>query len=405
MSFLSELEDKDPRLIIGLMSGTSGDGVDAVAAEISGCGAGTAFRLAAHVAHPLPSSLQADLFELFHPGALVEDLSRANAALGEVLAEAAQAAAAAAEWDAADIDLIASHGQTVRHLPGGDPASTLQIGEPAVIAERTGVTTVADFRPADMACGGEGAPLVPLADLLLFAHPERGRIMLNIGGIANLTTLPAGASADDVVAFDLGPGNALIDGAVMHLTGGSERYDRDGERASRGVADEELVDRLMGHDFFERQPPKSTGREDFGVEFLAELVSHTELSPDDLVATLTAFTARAICEGVSRLVQPPDTMTEVWVSGGGARNVHLMSLLQNGMPELEVEPIDALGVSAEAKEALCFAVLANETVMGRPGNLPVATGARRPAILGKICPVLAKPDYHRTDDDSLEETS
>lgn len=400
MSLLGNLTDKETRLIIGLMSGTSGDGIDAVAAQITGCGPSTGFRVAAHVAHPFPAALQADLFELFHPGALVEDLCRTNAALGEVLAEAALAAAAAAEWDPADVDLIASHGQTVRHLPAGDPASTLQIGEPAVIAERTGITTVADFRPADMACGGEGAPLVPLADLLLFADPEQGRIMLNVGGIANLTALPPGASEADVLAFDLGPGNALIDGAVLHLSGGAERFDRDGERAARGVVDEELVDRLMTHGFFARQPPKSTGREEFGTEFLAELVAHTELSPDDLVATLTAFTARAIGDGVRRFVHTNGTMREVWVSGGGARNVHLMDLLQRGLPELKVQPIDALGVSAEAKEALCFAVLANETVMGRPGNLSGATGARRPAILGKICPALRRPVHDRNEETS-----
>jgi len=386
MSILGELGAKETRLIVGLMSGTSGDGIDAVAAEISGCGSETGFRVATHVAHPLPPALQSDLFELFLPGAAVDDLVRAHAALGEALSEAALAAIAAAEWDAADVDLVASHGQTIRHLPGGEPPATLQIGEPAVIAARTGITTVADFRPADMACGGEGAPLVPLADLLLFSHPERGRIMLNIGGIANLTWLPPGAGADEVLAFDLGPGNALIDGAVMHLTGGGERFDRDGERAARGTADEELVDRLMSHGFFERRPPKSTGREDFGVEFLAELVAHTEMSPDDLVATLTAFTARAICDGIARFVQPGEGAAEVWVSGGGARNGHLMGLLQNGLPEFEVQPIDALGVSAEAKEALCFAVLANETVTGRPGNLPAATGARQAVILGKVCP-------------------
>jgi len=399
MSLLGDLWDKETRLIIGLMSGTSGDGIDAVAARISGCGSGTRFEVIAHMAHPFSAALQADLFELFHPGALVEDLCRLNAALGEALAEAALAVAAAAEWDPVDVDLIASHGQTVRHLPTGEPASTLQIGEPAIIAERTGITTVADFRPADMACGGEGAPLVPLVDLLLFADETQGRVMLNIGGIANLTALPPGASEAEVLAFDLGPGNALIDGAVLHLTGGAERFDRDGERAARGVADEELIDRLMSHDFFARRPPKSTGREEFGTEFLAALMAHTELSPDDLVATLTAFTARAICDGVRRFVHTNGTMREVWVSGGGARNGHLTGLLQEGLPDLRVQPIDVLGVTAEAKEALCFAVLANETVMGRPGNLPGATGARRPAILGKICPAL-----RRSVHDLYEET-
>lgn len=398
MSLLADLWDKDTRLIIGLMSGTSGDGIDAVAAEITGCGPGTQFNVAAHVTHPFPPDLQADLFELFHPGALVEDLCRVNVALGETLAEAALAAVAAADWDSEEVDLVASHGQTVRHLPGGDPASTLQIGEPAVIAERTGITTVADFRPADMACGGEGAPLVPLADLLLFADDKRGRIMLNIGGIANLTALPPGATEAEVLAFDLGPGNALIDGAVLHLTGGAERFDRDGERAARGLVDEEVVERLMTHEFFARQPPKSTGREEFGTEFLAELVVRTELRPDDLVATLTAFTARGICDGVRRFVHTNGTMREVWVSGGGARNPHLMGLIQDGLSDLMVQPIDALGVSAEAKEALCFAVLANETVMGRPGNLPGATGAQRRAILGKICPALRRPVHDRYEE-------
>jgi len=384
MTVLSRIAARPQRVIVGLMTGTSIDAIDAVVARIAGRGRGTEFDILTHLEQKYPRELQAEMLELCQPDALVEDMCRANFALGEVLAEAALAAMAQARLEPREVDLIASHGQTIRHLPESNPPATLQIGEAAVIARRTGVPTVADFRPADMAAGGQGAPLVPLVDLLLFAHPERGRLMLNIGGIANVTALPAGARPEQVAAFDLGPGNCLIDGAVHQLTGGSERFDRDGRRAAAGAADQPWVARLLEHEFLHRAPPKSTGREEFGAELLGQVLSRGDLRPNDVVATLTGFTVAAIADGIRRYALFADPTPEVWVSGGGARNCHMMAQLQEALPELPVKPIDELGVSAEAKEALCFAVLANETVTGRSGNLPSATGASGPAVLGKI---------------------
>ena len=389
MRALERLARQRSRTILGLMTGTSGDGIDTVLTEIEGCGESTQFRLLEFRTCEIADELREDLFRLFQPDALVDDLCRLNFALGEALADAALSVIEGAGMKPAQVDLVGSHGQTVRHLPGGHPPSTLQIGEPAVIAQRTGITTIADFRPADIAAGGEGAPLVPLVDHMLFTSKQgKGRIMLNIGGIANVTVLPAGGGPDDVLAFDTGPGNVLLDGAVVYLSGGRERFDRDGARAAAGRADAGCVARLMEHEFIGRTPPKSTGREEFGTAYLAQLFAQLfdplEVTGDDLLATLTAFTATAIAAGIDLHAPDAARVSEVWVSGGGVHNGHLMKLLTQMMPTMTVAPIDALGVSADAKEALSFAVLANEALMGRTGNLPSATGALRPAVLGKI---------------------
>jgi len=389
MGDLQTLIAKETRLVVGLMTGTSTDGVDAVLAQVAGSGEATSAEVLAHLSSEIPAELRGDLFTLFMPDAQVEDLCRANFALGEVLANAALAVIEEAGMSPEEVDLIGSHGQTVRHLPASSVPSTLQIGEPAVIAQRTGITTIGDFRPADIAVGGEGAPLVPLVDYLLFRDDEVGRLMLNIGGIANVTVLAPAATPDTVLAFDLGPGNMLVDGAVAHLTGGVELYDDGGRRAERGTADESWVARLIEHEFIRREPPKSTGREEFGTGYLAEVLARMDLAADDTVATLTAFTARAIGTGIRRFAigtYGEGNLSEVWVSGGGVRNLYLMELLRQELPGLSVAPIDELGmgVSAEAKEALAFAVLANQSIAGRAGNLPGATGAERPVVLGKI---------------------
>lgn len=385
MKRLIDIASSPSRRIVGLMTGTSADGIDAVLAEIEGYGETTEFRVLSQITHKLPEALQAQLFLLFQPDALVEDLCQANFALGAALADAAMQVIEAGNMLPEEVDLIGSHGQTVRHLPQGNPPSTLQIGEAAVIARHTGVPVVSDFRPADMAAGGEGAPLVPLVDVLLFGHADTGRLLLNIGGIANVTAIPAGATPyHGVLAFDLGPGNALIDAAVLHLTGGTERFDDDGRRAAAGTADEELIERLMKHEFFRRPPPKSTGREEFGTYYVAQLMHETEMAPADLLATLTLFTARSIAAGIERFADPEGELEEVFVSGGGVRNSHLMALLEEVLSPRRVRPIDDLGVTADAKEALAFAVLANETVMGRAGNVRGATGATLDAVLGKV---------------------
>ncbi len=383
---LQKIADKAKRRIAGLISGTSADGIDAVLAEITGCGTATRVQPLAFHTLELPEKLRQQVFGLFGEDASLDDLCRLNFSLGQSFAEAALAVIEAAGLEAADVDLIGSHGQTVRHLPAARHGSTLQIGEPAVIAQRTGITTIADFRPADMAVGGQGAPLVPLVDYLLFAHEKRGRLLLNIGGIANVTMLPAGARPEQVHAFDLGPGNMLIDGAVSHFTSGRERFDQDGRRAEAGQVEPELLARLLGHAFLQQRPPKSTGREEFGAAFLAELLQETNLGAADLVATLTAFTVRSIVDGIERFALPAFPAGELWVSGGGVHNLYIMDGLRRGLPQLQVASLQGLGISPDAREALTFAVLANETLMGHGGNLPAATGARRPVVLGKIVP-------------------
>ena len=377
---LAELAAKEQRRVVGLMSGTSADGIDAALVDLWGCGEATRYEILSFNTTPLPSDLRREVFALFAEDASLDALCRVNFALGEAFATAALAVAEQANLSPATIDLIGSHGQTVRHLPAS--GATLQIGEPAVIAARTGAVTIADFRTADMAVGGEGAPLVPLVDHLLFAHPHEGRLLLNIGGIANIAALPANADTSAVRAFDLGPGNMLIDAAVAHCTEGREHFDRGGERAARGRVDEALLAELMRTSFLQREPPKSTGREEFGEPFLADILQRGTWSDDDLIATLTAFTVQSIAEGIRRFC--PGEFAKLWVGGGGVHNPYIMAGLQRALPELAVQSLAELGVDPDAREALSFAVLANETLMGRTGNIPAVTRAQRPVVLGKI---------------------
>ena len=374
------------RRVVGLMSGTSADGIDAVVVELTRTKASMTCRQLAFRTVPLKPDVRAAVLRLCEPEARVEDLCTLNVVLGEAFAAAALAVIRAAELQPEQVDLIGSHGQTVRHLPGACPPATLQIGEPAVIAQRTGIVTVADFRPADMAVGGQGAPLVPLADHLLFGHPEEDRLILNIGGIANVTVLPAGAGLDSIRAFDLGPGNAPIDAAVDILTGGRERYDRNGARARRGRIDQELLTELLRHPFLRRPPPKSTGREEFGADFVRGLMRRHRWRDDDWVATLTAFSAAAIAAGLRDFV-PVSTTTPaagLWVGGGGWHNPELRRHLQHALPAMRLESTAALGIDPDAREAIAFAILAVQTVDRCQGNVPGATGAARGVTLGKI---------------------
>ena len=377
MSRLVELAAKERRLVVGLMSGTSVDGIDAVLVELSASGVQVEYRILAFATIEMPAELRTEVFALFADAASIDALCRVNVMLGEAFAAAALEIVKRAGIAAEEVDLIGSHGQTIRHLPV--VGATLQIGEPALIAARTGVVTIADFRPADMAWGGEGAPLVPLVDRLLFAHPEQDRLLLNIGGIANITVLPA---SGDGRAFDLGPGNMLIDAAVVHFSQGRERFDRDGERAARGSMDEALLAELMQHEFLQRRPPKSTGREEFGTALLMDLLRRGAWSEDDLVATLTAFSVRSMVDGIRRFC--PGEFAGMWVAGGGVHNPQIMAGLRRTLPGLAIASLAELGVDPDAREALTFAVLANETLMDHPGNIPSATGAERPVVLGKI---------------------
>ncbi|MCJ7543966.1 MAG: anhydro-N-acetylmuramic acid kinase, partial [Phycisphaerae bacterium] len=350
-------------------------------------------RVLAFGTFPYPPALRRRVFELFDPRtSRVDAICRMNFALGEVFARALVTLARRSRIPLASIDLIGSHGQTIHHLPGGaggrrGAASTLQIAEPSVIAERTGITTVADFRPRDIAAGGQGAPLVPWADYVLFRHRRRSRAVQNIGGIANVTYLPAACRLADVVAFDTGPGNMVIDRIAQRATAGRRRFDAGGRLARRGQVHRGLLAGLMRHPFLRRRPPKTTGRETFGVAFADALYARARaegIAPRDILTTVTAFTARSIAQGYRRfLPAPPD---EVILCGGGARNSYLVDLLRRELAPAAVRLTDELGINADAKEALSFALLAAAAIRGQANNVPSATGARHAVVCGKIVP-------------------
>lgn len=378
------------------MSGTSADGVDAALVEITEGETGPDLKLVAHRTVPYPEGLRARvLAAMLPPGGTVDQVCHLNAYIGELFAQAALTLIAGAGHAPADVALIGSHGQTIHHLPaardesGLAVRSTLQIGEPAVIAERTGITTIADFRPRDMAAGGEGAPLVPIFHDVLFRHPERHRIVVNFGGIANLTWLPAGARFGALRAFDTGPGNVLIDGFAAYLSEDAAGMDTDGMLAARGQVSPPLLGELMEHPFLRREPPKSTGREEFGPALLGHIVARAaerQIADKDLMATVTAFTAEAVAFAIERFISPTGRGTELVGCGGGSRNPTLMRMLGARLPDIRVVVADALGFPSAAMEAAAFALLAYLTATGRPGNVPSATGAARPVVLGAIVP-------------------
>ena len=378
--------------IIGLISGTSVDGVDAALVEVRGEGPDAQISLEAYKCYPYPDRMREALFNAFRPEqSRTDNLCALNFVLGELFAAAATDLVKQAGLKLSDIDLIGSHGQTIWHSPeqmeigGMWTVSTLQIGEPAVIAERTGVTTVADFRPADMAAGGQGAPLVPYADYVLFKSRTRSRAIQNIGGIENVTYITPRAKMSDVVAFDTGPGNMLIDAVVTRMTDGKKTFDKNGKLALAGKVDRVILGRLLKHPFLQKRPPKSTGREDFGLHFAdALLAKNPEVPLEDMVATVTAFTAQSIVRSYERFfTNKPD---DVILGGGGAWNPAIIKMLAEGMPRTKILKHEDFGFDSDAKEALAFALLAGETIRGRPSNLPSSTGAERSVVLGKIVP-------------------
>jgi N-acetylmuramic acid 6-phosphate etherase len=381
-------------IVIGLMSGTSADGIDAAVTQLDGAPPALSWKLLAHIHTPYPAELRAELFDSFRPETgTVDRLCALNFALGRTFGQAALHAIAAAGLRPEQADLIGSHGQTLWHIPTGPNASTLQLGEPAVIAELTSLPVVSNFRVRDMAAGGQGAPLVAYVDALLFGHPTITRAMQNIGGIANVTYL----GGKGVVAFDTGPGNMLIDDAVQRATAGAQTFDRNGERAARGRINRVVLEDLLAGPYFHLPPPKTTGREMFGAAFGERAWAHATslgLSHDDMVATLTAFTAQSVALAYHAFL--PAFPDEVIVSGGGAHNLTLMRLLREQLAPARVMTLDELGLPSQAKEAVAFAVLAYETWHGRPGNLPAATGARRPVILGALTPHAPHPGIPAT---------
>jgi len=378
----------ESRLAIGLMSGTSLDGIDAALVEVSD--EPFSVRTLSKLFVPYEETVRRELAVIAAGRTSAEELCRAHVALGQLYSEAVESLPLGG-YALEDVNVIGCHGQTVRHLPrhasslGREVASTLQIGSPAVLAHRTGITVVSDFRSADMAAGGQGAPLVPMFDFLLLADETTGRIALNLGGIANVTLLPPGGSPEEVIAFDTGPGNMLLDLLAREISGGGKNSDHDGEIAAGGNIIKPLLGNLLDHPFLKRNPPKSTGREEFGEELLQPLLRRGYGSAD-LMATLTAFTAHSISYGIERFWPLPEPPQEVITSGGGLHNGTLMRSLGERLKGFTIRPIDDFGVDADFKEAIAFAVLADRTLRGRPGNLPSATGAHRPVILGSITP-------------------
>jgi anhydro-N-acetylmuramic acid kinase len=380
---LRQIARKRTRTALGLMSGTSGDGVDVVLAEISGKGWQTRGKILAFETYPYASKMRRRILGLV--SARAEEICEMNFALGQFLGDCSLRLLGRAVRNPEQVDFIGSHGHTVYHL-SGDPRrknATLQIGEGAVIAARTGVITICDFRPGDIAAGGTGAPLVPYADYLLFRKRGKVRVLLNLGGIANITLVPE--KLEDVIAFDTGPGNMVMDALVRTKSRGKIGWDPEGRIAARGKVRPALLGILLRHPFFREDPPKSTGREVFGAEFVDRLWSHGRGMPfEDLMATATYLTAASIHQGYRRFILPRYPADEVFVSGGGVHNRTLLGLLQKFFHPVPVGSLNGLGVDGDAKEALAFALLADATIQGLPSNVPAATGAERPAILGKI---------------------
>jgi anhydro-N-acetylmuramic acid kinase len=393
VNFIARYASKQQRLVVGLMSGTSADAIDAALVEISGSGLHTEIRLLHYIEAPYEPRVREAILRLFSTEARAADVCRMNFLLGELFAEAALEVIRAAGVKPSEVDLVASHGQTILHLAGPVEVagrtviSTLQIGEPCVIAERTGITTVADFRARDIAAGGQGAPLVAFADFILFRDAEKRRAVQNIGGIANVTVIPAGAGIDDVFAFDTGPGNMIIDAVVTQATKGEKTFDRDGNMGARGQVLPDILEWLMSHPFLEKPPPKTTGREEFGAGFAREMMSRApDARPEDLVATATAFTAESIAVSYRRFVLQRCEVEEVILGGGGGYNLTLRAMLMERLPEVQILMHEDFGLPGAAKEAMAFAILGNETMLGNPSNVPGATGASHPAVLGKIVP-------------------
>jgi len=382
-------------LVLGMMSGTSADGIDVALARISGKPPRLVAALLAHHHVSFPARVREAVLNLANGlTTSTGDISHLNFLLGEEFARAAIAACRKWRVPLSRISLIGSHGQTVFHQGEAQRVhgarrigSTLQIGEPSIIAERTGVDTIADFRPADMAAGGHGAPLVPFVDYLLYRDAKRGRVALNIGGIANVTVIPAAARAADVFAFDTGPGNMLIDALVEWTTRGRARYDRDAKIALSGEIIPPMLAQLMQEPYLSKKPPKTAGREEFGRAYAEKWISWGKkhrAKPADLVRTATVFTSLSIADAFRRFIFPRARVHEVIVAGGGANNPLIMAQLAAGLPGIQIVSSAERGIPTEAKEAFAFAILAYEAFHNRPNNLPSATGARHPVVMGKL---------------------
>jgi len=381
-------------LVLGMMSGTSADGIDVALARISGTPPNLNAKLLGHTSKKFPPALRKEILRVAEQQPIwAGELSQLNFRLGELFADAARSACRTFRVPPSRVALIGSHGQTIFHQGrpiqyfGSPTASTLQIGEPSVIAARTGIATVGDFRPADIALGGQGAPLVPYADYLLYRHKKFGRVSLNLGGIANITVLPRATKPQQVFAFDTGPANMLIDALVTHFTRGRHRFDENARLASQGRSIPALLNELLRDPYLKLAPPKSTGREYYGHAYMKKVLAlghRHRAKPNDLIRAATIFTALSVVDALHRFVLRKTEIHQLIVSGGGAHNPLILAQLSAALPGIEVLPSSRLGIPEDAKEAFAFALLAYESFQQRPANLPSATGARGPAILGKI---------------------
>lgn len=393
---LEEIRSKPVRRVVGLMSGTSVDGIDAALVEIGGTDAAPEVRLLAFEDRPWPEKVREQIFPLFRPEtATVDKIGYMNFLMGEICAQSVISVVDKAGLTLDDIDLIGSHGQTIWHAPevcdkdGFPVIFTVQIGEGSVIAARTGVPTVSDFRVADMAVGGQGAPLVPFSEYLLYRRPGETILLQNIGGIGNMTVLPGDEGPEAVYAFDTGPGNMIIDAVVSALTGGKKTYDAGGAMASEGRVDQELLAMLQQDPYYAMPLPKTTGRELFGVQYVEKILDYQRahgLSDADVLATVTDLTAWSIVDGYARYVLPKRQAAELVVGGGGSYNATLLGFLRTRFAPygVQVRTQEDLGWSSDAKEAVAFAIMADCCVREKPNVLPSVTGAKAAAVMGKI---------------------
>lgn len=387
---------KEVRHVVGMMSGTSVDGVDAALVEISGTDSEPKVKLLAFENKPYPPQVREKIFSLFTPAnATVDKVGYMNFLLGEIYAKSALSVIEKAGMKPEEIDVIGSHGQTIWHAPipespdGIPVAYTVQIGEGSVIAERTGILTVSDFRVADMAAGGQGAPLVPFSEYLLYRRKKETILLQNIGGIGNMTVMPAGAKPRDVFAFDTGPGNMIIDAVISAVTGGEKTYDAGGETAAKGRVCNALLDILKEEPYYRQPLPKTTGREHFGVQYTERILSWWKENPipvEDLLATVTDLTAYSIADAYERYVLPKYRASEIIVGGGGSYNATLLRFMKERFAPhgVAVRTQEDLGLSSDAKEAVAFALMADCCMRGKANTLPSVTGAEHPAVMGKI---------------------
>jgi anhydro-N-acetylmuramic acid kinase len=388
---LIAIKNKEMKLVIGLMSGTSADGVDVAVVRINGSGKDTKLNIIGWRTFPFRADIKDLILKNSHPKtAQLDEICRLNFLIAKIYVDSIFKTLEELKIDISEVDLIGTHGQTIQHLPkevefyGHRIRATLQIGEPSVIAKLTGIVTVGNFRYGDIALGGEGAPLVPYFDYIIFSSDEANRCLLNIGGIANFTVIKKGGDVEEIMAFDTGPGNMVINSLTRKFF--NYEFDRDGKIAFEGRVSDKLLMKMAEHPYIFKQPPKSTGREEFGAEFVEWIMDEAgklSLKPEDIIATASEFTAYAVYKNYELFVRPKIKADEVIVSGGGAYNKFILNSLRKYF-NIPVRLSDEFGIPVDAKEAICFAVLANETIAGNPTNVKSVTGARERTILGSV---------------------